>query len=286
MKKLAEIIQPTMGVLTAITDEHQEGFDSIDQKIQEKIKLFENASVVFCENDKRITKHIFDKELFTWSFSDSTATVFAKIQGKNLHLIYNGREIEVKVPFDDSMSINNIVICICVLLYLKYPDEIIQQRIMKLYPIEMRLQVKKGVNRCVIIDDAYNADYQSIIIALDFLEKHKTNHAKTIVLSDVFRSDYKETEVYEQIKVLLERHKLTKIIAIGENIGKYLSGLKNMLFFKNTDTFLQKMSIDDFIDETILVKGARSFRFDKIVSLLEEKNTRDRFGCRFNCHST
>jgi alanine racemase len=222
MKKLAEIIQPTMGVLTAITDEHQEGFDSIDQKIQEKIKLFENASVVFCENDKRITKHIFDKELFTWSFSDSTATVFAKIQGKNLHLIYNGREIEVKVPFDDSMSINNIVICICVLLYLKYPDEIIQQRIMKLYPIEMRLQVKKGVNRCVIIDDAYNADYQSIIIALDFLEKHKTNHAKTIVLSDVFRSDYKETEVYEQIKVLLERHKLTKIIAIGENIGKYL----------------------------------------------------------------
>ncbi len=271
MKKLAEIIKPTMGVLTAITDEHQEGFDSIDQKIQEKIKLFENAFVVFCENDTRITKHLFDKELFTWSFSDSTATVFAKIQGKNLHLIYNGREIEVKVPFDDSMSINNIVICICVLLYLKYPDEIIQQRIMKLYPIEMRLQVKKGVNRCVIIDDAYNADYQSIIIALDFLEKHKTNHAKTIVLSDVFRSDYKETEVYEQIRVLLERHKLTKIIAIGENIGKYLSGLKNMLFFKNTDTFLQKMSIDDFIDETILVKGARSFRFDKIVSLLEEK---------------
>src|SRR5690606_20497685 len=104
-----------------------------------------------------------------------------------------------------------------------------------------------------------------IIIALDFLEKHKTNHAKTIVLSDVFRSDYKETEVYEQIRVLLERHKLTKIIAIGENIGKYLSGLKNMLFFKNTDTFLQKMSIDDFSDETILVKGARSFRFDKIV---------------------
>lgn len=271
MKKLAEIIKPTMGVLTSITDEHQEGFDSIDQKIQEKIKLFENASVVFCENDKRITKHIFDKELFTWSFSDSTATVFVKLQGKNLHLIYNGREIEVKVPFDDSMSINNIVICICVLLYLKYPDEIIQQRIMKLYPIEMRLQVKKGVNRCVIIDDAYNADYQSIIIALDFLEKHKTNHAKTIVLSDVFRSDYKETEVYEQIRVLLERHKLTKIIAIGENIGKYLSGLKNMLFFKNTDTFLQKMSIDDFSDETILVKGARSFRFDKIVSLLEEK---------------
>ncbi|TDS55933.1 bifunctional UDP-N-acetylmuramoyl-tripeptide:D-alanyl-D-alanine ligase/alanine racemase [Myroides indicus] len=271
MKKLAEIIKPTMGILTAITDEHQEGFDSIDQKIQEKIKLFENATVVFCENDKRITKHIFDKELFTWSFSDSTATVFAKIQGKNLHLIYNGREIEVKVPFDDSMSINNIVICICVLLYLKYPDEIIQQRIMKLYPIEMRLQVKKGVNRCVIIDDAYNADYQSIIIALDFLEKHKTNHAKTIVLSDVFRSDYKETEVYEQIRVLLERHKLTKIIAIGENIGKYLSGLNNMLFFKNTDTFLQKMSIDDFNDETILVKGARSFRFDKIVSLLEEK---------------
>lgn len=271
MKKLAEIIKPTMGVLTAITDEHQEGFDSIDQKIQEKIKLFENVFVVFCENDTRITKHLFDKELFTWSFSDSTATVFVKLQGKNLHLIYNGREIEVKVPFDDSMSINNIVICICVLLYLKYPDEIIQQRIMKLYPIEMRLQVKKGVNRCVIIDDAYNADYQSIIIALDFLEKHKTNHAKTIVLSDVFRSDYKETEVYEQIRVLLERHKLTKIIAIGENIGKYLSGLKNMLFFKNTDTFLQKMSIDDFSDETILVKGARSFRFDKIVSLLEEK---------------
>lgn len=44
-----------------------------------------------------------------------------------------------------------------------------------------------------------------------------------------------------------------------------------MRFFATTDAFLQKMTVDDFVDETILVKGARGFRFDKIVSLLEEK---------------
>lgn len=271
MEKLTSVIKPSIGILTAITDEHQEGFDSIDQKIKEKLKLFVDVSVVFCENEERIVRHLTGQNLFTWSFSDPRATVVGSLQKDNLYLTYKGRKIEVKIPFGDSMSVNNIMICICVLLYLGYEDEVIKHRIMKLYPVEIRLQVKNGINRCMIIDDAYNADYQSIAIALDFLEKHKISQAKTIILSDVFGSGFKEGELYEQVKILLEHHNMTQIIAIGENISSHLSGLKNMRFFRNTDDFLQKISPDDFMDETILVKGARSFRFDKIVSLLEEK---------------
>jgi UDP-N-acetylmuramyl pentapeptide synthase len=42
-----------------------------------------------------------------------------------------------------------------------------------LYPVEMRLEVKNGINNCSIIDDSYSSDFQSLKIALDFLESQQ-----------------------------------------------------------------------------------------------------------------
>jgi alanine racemase len=52
MEKLNEIIQPTIGILTNIGEAHNEGFESMDQKVEEKIKLFSNAElVVYCSDE-------------------------------------------------------------------------------------------------------------------------------------------------------------------------------------------------------------------------------------------
>ena len=55
------------------------------------------------------------------------------------------------------------------MLFLKYSTKDIQERIEQLYPIELRLQAKKGINNCLLI--GFNNDPSSY--------KSKKNNLKT-----------------------------------------------------------------------------------------------------------
>jgi alanine racemase len=55
--------------------------------------------------------------------------------------------------------------CLMALLYFDY-DIAIQSRMLLLFPVEMRLKVKTGINNCSLIDDSYSSDFQSLKIAL------------------------------------------------------------------------------------------------------------------------
>ena len=58
MEKLAEIIQPNIGIFTHLGDAHQEGFTTVEEKIIEKCQLFANAEIVILEKNDWIEKHI------------------------------------------------------------------------------------------------------------------------------------------------------------------------------------------------------------------------------------
>ncbi len=273
MELLERIIQPTLGILTSIGVDHNEGFLNQTEKIGEKLRLFDHVSKVVLEEDPAVLCYIPDRgKVFSWSFTNPNADVFfSKTAKGKLHIIGRKATFEVEIPFEDTVSLSNIATCITTLLSLNYTSEIIAARISKLYRVEMRLQVKNGIHHCTLIDDSYSSDFQSLKIALDFLEKHKTHADKTIILSDIFQSGLPEVELYRQVSVLLEANKVNRIIGIGASISKHLEGLKNFSGFLSTDAFLKKFSTDDFHSETILVKGARGFHFQKICSLLEEK---------------
>ncbi|MDR0195320.1 MAG: bifunctional UDP-N-acetylmuramoyl-tripeptide:D-alanyl-D-alanine ligase/alanine racemase [Myroides sp.] len=273
MEKLAKVVKPTIGVFTALTEEHGEGFQSLEQKVSEKAKLFVNAEVVICELKELLLKYLSPITfVYTWSLSDVSANVYGQVTQSTLSLVVNQKDcFSVELPFTDDSSVRNIMTCISMMVYLGYTADTIAMRIKGLYPVELRMQVKNGVNNCTIIDDAYNADYQSLSIALDFLEKHKVSSSKTVILSDMFKSGFEVEEIYSQLKELLATHHITRIIGIGEHISKYLVDVSNAYLYKDTEEFLQKVSVEDFTDENILVKGARGFRFDRIVTMLEKK---------------
>ena len=124
----------------------------------------------------------------------------------------------------------------------------------------------------MLIDDSFSSDYQSLKIALDFLDQQKLHQKKTIILSDIFQSGLNLNELYSNVIKLLQQNNIAQIITIGETIGKYFQDVQNVISFANTQAFLQQFNTDSFKNETILIKGARSFNFDEIVVLLEEKN--------------
>jgi alanine racemase len=148
---------------------------------------------------------------------------------------------------------------------------VIQTRMAQLYPVEMRLKVKNGMYNCTLIDDSYSSDFQSLKIALDFLEHQKQHKKKTIILSDIFQSGLNNDELYSQVSQLIISNKINRVIGIGETISQYKNKFINGTTFKNVAEFMNAFDHLPFENETILIKGARDFHFEQIVSMLEEK---------------
>jgi Alr-MurF fusion protein len=275
MQALAEIIQPKIGVFTNLGSAHDEGFANWEEKIAEKSVLFQSCEVVVLEKNEAIEKGISCSKI-TWSLEDKNATIFAEIVNQKegftqLTIHYQNKTFILEIPFVDTISIKNSLSCLGVLLHLEMEIATIQERMTNLYPIEIRLQAKKGINNCVLIDDSYSSDYQSLKMALDFLEQQKNHSKKTIILSDIFQSGLPVATLYQKVAVILQNNKIDRIITIGETISQHLKELPNVISFPNASDFLQQFNTQSFQNEAILIKGARSFNFDEIVVLLEEK---------------
>lgn len=276
MQQLQQIVQPTIGVLTNIGSAHDEGFTSREQKIIEKLQLFKNAEVLIYNKNSVVDLYLPKNiKALSWSFEDAAANVFLSKKtmqaGTQLSVSQGAIQFEVDIPFQDEASIENAVSALMVLLHLKYDAATIRQRMALLYPVEMRLKVKNGINNCSLIDDSYSSDYQSLKIALDFLESQKQYQKKTIILSDIFQSGLPQEELYEKVAKLIVAHKIDRVIGIGTTISAFQNQFSQATVYPDTASFIADFEQLDFSNETILIKGARSFAFEEIVHLLEEK---------------
>ncbi|MFE3867560.1 bifunctional UDP-N-acetylmuramoyl-tripeptide:D-alanyl-D-alanine ligase/alanine racemase [Flavobacterium sp. LS2P90] len=290
MGKLEKIIKPTIGILTSIGSAHDEGFGNLEEKIREKLLLFKHSKVLIYQKSDIVDANLSDFEngiqtLFSWSFNDATADVFVAkraVFDKTVLQIRQAKEnFEIEIPFQDAASVENSISCLMVLLYFKYDVTTIQNRMKLLYPVEMRLKVKNGINKCSIIDDSYSSDFQSLKIALDFLESQtraqeanrhsKEYQKKTVILSDIFQSGLPKDELYSKVAELIISNKISRVIGVGETISVFKDKFVNCVTYNSTAEFISDFENLDFSNETILIKGARTFQFEEIVSLLEEK---------------
>jgi alanine racemase len=285
MDKLEKIIRPTIGVLTNIGTAHDEGFLNLIQKIDEKLLLFKESPVIIYQKNEVVDSclsqfsaeyMLHPRKLFSWSYTNQLADVFIlKKENINETTIiqyqYKNQNYDLKIPFSDSASIENAISCLLVLLYFQYNPETIQNRMQGLYPVEMRLEVKNGIHNCSIIDDSYSSDFQSLKIALDFLESQKKNPSKTVILSDIFQSGFSNEELYSKVAQLISDNKVNRVIGIGTTISAFKDKFSNCITYQNTAEFIHDFDNLNFANETILIKGARSFQFEEIVGLLEEK---------------
>ena len=276
MEKLEVIIQPTIGIITNIGSAHDEGFEDLEKKIKEKLKLFKHSKVIIYQKNKIVDALIDSKiQPFSWSYTDETADVFISkkeiIDKTIIQIRYGNDNFEIQIPFQDEASIENAVTCLMVLLSFKYDKKTIQNRMQWLYPVEMRLKVKTGINNTTLIDDSYSSDFQSLKIALDFLESQKQYKNKTLILSDIFQSGLSNEALYSKVAQLIKNNKINRVIGIGETISTYKHKFTNCVTFKSTADFFLNFNYLNFVNETILIKGARHFQFEEIVAALEEK---------------
>ncbi|HUH18120.1 bifunctional UDP-N-acetylmuramoyl-tripeptide:D-alanyl-D-alanine ligase/alanine racemase [Albibacterium sp.] len=277
MDKLREMIQPTVGILTNIGPAHSDGFRSTEEKIVEKLKLFKGADRLIY-SPKYISAATLIPEgsqLFTWGFDDTDLKVLRKEQDKGFLTVYaefKKNEISIEIPFNDEASIENAIICWSVMLSMNYSQEIIRKRMKALLAVEMRLELKNGVNNCSIIDDSYSCDIASLTIALNFLQQQNQHKKRTLILSDIPGVEKDKLSIYETVALLLKSNSIDGFIGIGKDISSFSSLFsKSAIFYNSTEDFIKALPGMNFHDETILLKGARSFYFEKISKLLTLK---------------
>jgi len=285
MEVLANMIQPTIGILTSIGTAHQEGFESEAEKRNEKWKLFQNAQVIIAPlselalDDNDVAHHSGYPSVITWCRSGAATLKIQSetiIQGHtHLQANYLGADLQLVVPFTDLISVNNTITCLLTLLHLQVPMSEIQEGINQLRHLDMRMQIKKGIQHCYILNDSYSNDVHSLQLALTYATQQAGALPITLILSDVAQFNQDAVQ-YDQLLQQLAVFPIKKLIAIGPHLAKALQkhkGLQNkgvhVISFDTTQQFIHQMDIYSFKEEFILIKGARVFELEKINELLQ-----------------
>jgi len=282
MDRLVPIIRPTIGIFTNLGDAHQENFSGLKQKCEEKLRLFSQSEIlIYCSDNKLVEISILQSDfkgtLFSWGKSEKALLRILNIEktSNNTQVLarYAGSDMSVTIPFTDDASIENALQCLAVMLHLGVTAEEISRRILLLEAVAMRMEVKEGVRNCLIINDSYNSDLNSLSIALDFQQQQSSakNLSRTLILSDILQSGLTSTSLYKTVAELVINKNIQHIIGIGTEISKYADEFQSVKkdFFAHTEDFLKSPLIREFQKEIILLKGSRKYHFEDISEKLE-----------------
>lgn len=284
MKALERMIQPRIGIFTNIGTAHDEGFRNRDEKIREKLLLFSRSeTLVYPEEENEITENIREADIahkvkvHSWGTHKSHYAI-KSITTAGTHTeisIATGRKKDViTIPFTDKGSIQNAINCFGAIKELGIGSRDMIKGFGKLQALSMRLELQYGINGCVIINDSYSNDLQSLEIALDFLlrqqpEKH------TVILSDMLQSGRSSDSLYKEIAGLIQRKGVRKFVGVGLEVSAskgFFNGIPERYFFRDTESMLSQSAQLQFENEVILIKGARKFRFEDISRRLEKQS--------------
>ncbi|TVQ90825.1 MAG: bifunctional UDP-N-acetylmuramoyl-tripeptide:D-alanyl-D-alanine ligase/alanine racemase [Bacteroidetes bacterium] len=283
MEKLQRIIRPEWGIFTNIGPAHDEGFPDKETKIREKLQLFRESTLLIYRADNEMlditiqnwAKGYPQLKLFRWGSAPDCNIQLVNLDknthGTRIELQRNNKLWQYSIPFTDDASVENLMHCIAFLHCRDLADGQLASKLQKIQPVAMRLQMRQGINQCMLIDDVYNSDIMSLGVALDFLNSQVKQKEKVLILSDILQAGISPRQLYEEVADLVKAKDVRKLIGIGPDISAHRKSFSHMdaRFFASTQEFLASFDPLQFRDQGILLKGARDFEFEHISRKLQ-----------------
>ena len=248
MERLERMIRPDVVVMTSIGDAHQANFESVEQKVKEKLILARHARrVIFHSDYEEVSKVLTQMQL---PFVDAAL-----------------EEVENQPLLNEVKRTNRqLVKALCHELGREctLPDG---------FDVAMRQEVKEGVYGSTIINDSYNSDINSLALALDMLRSVALGGRTLAVVSDILQSGMADEELYERVAYLVQRAEVDLFIGVGERIKAYSEKFKcESRFYSTTDDLMRALTHEDIEGRTILLKGNRRSRFETLCHQLERRS--------------
>ena len=250
MERLERMIRPDIVVITSIGDAHSANFASEEQKIEEKLKLCLNAkTIIYSKEYRSLERHIIarysDRELID-SSSESVDEILELSEALSVDAAHVAALMH-KLGYGVDGAVFSA-------------------------KVAMRLERKEGIDNSMIIDDTYNSDINSVIVALDALHRQSMGRRKIAVISDILQSGMAEEELYRRVAEAVKNAHIDHLIGVGAKIAKHSKLFDlNSSFYYSTDELLENFSRERWADSVILVKGSRDSRFERIIRLLERR---------------
>ena len=250
MERLEAMIKPDIVVVTSIGDAHSANFSSEEEKIDEKLQLAKTAkTIIYSSEYPRLAKRV--KELYA-----------------DRELIDSSLEsVEYTLELSDALSVDALHVS-ALMRKLGYGVDgaIFSAK------VSMRLELKEGIDNSMIIDDSYNSDINSVLVALDALHLQSMGRRRVAVISDIRQSGIPNEQLYGRVAEAVRRAGVDQLIGVGENISQCASLFpRGTSFYRTTDELIENFSKERWAHSVILLKGSRDSRFERLARLLERR---------------
>ena len=277
MKTLEEIFSPKIGILTHIGTAHSSNFENELQLIKEKLILFKNSEIIIYNGDneqvcKEIKTLYSDKKLISFGLkAHNDVKIICDYKDRNQEILvqYFSEKLSFPANQRDEATLTNALAVICILKEFGFTNEKIVEKINNLKAVEMRLESVNGVRNNLIINDSFNLDLDSLIIAYQFINQYNRDE-KTLVLSDIFDVKNDDVSLYHKVAEITNQQNFKQIFLVGNQISRFQEKFNAKTYtFSTTKELLESQQLNSIENQLILLKGARIFEFEKIKSHLE-----------------
>lgn len=276
MEKLANFFSPKVAILTHIGSAHIANFETENQLIDEKIKLFKDSEIIIFNGDnqlvyKTIHELYSSKKLISFGLKNHNDLKIIndwKDRNTEIKISYFGDEFSFPANQRDEATLSNALAAIAVLKEFGIENSRIVEKLNNLKTVEMRLESVNGLRNNLIINDSYNLDLDSLKIAYQFINEYN-KPKKVLVLTDFIEGENSDT-LYKEIAKLTNEQKFDKILLIGREISAHQNLFKSETnAFDSTSELIDSLQLNQIENSLILLKGARKFEIEKIKNVLE-----------------
>ncbi len=285
MERLEGMIRPHICVVTNIGEAHDGNFPSRGDKLRQKLLLARHSrAIVYCSDHaevaRAVTEEYPDRDLFDWGISPKARMRVTGCVKTNTatHITFtlSGTDYNTTVPFTDAASIENVLSALAFYACLDVMEggDHLKGALSAtgdLRPVAMRLEMRQGINGSVVLCDSYNSDTGSLAVALDRLCDISADMPKMVIMSDISQSGHLPERLYAKVADMLRHHGIERLHAIGGDITacrQLFEGIPSS-FYPSTEKFIEQFDRSSTAGAAVLLKGARSFAFERISRMLE-----------------
>ena len=281
IRYLTAMTRPDVALVTNVAAAHLEGFGSIENVAKGKCEIFEGlpengTAVINLDNDWTANwKNLLEKKFRVLTYSAKKhADVYAEnviqtADGISFTLHAAEHDQPVRLAFLGEHNVGNALAAAACCMAVGSSFESIVSGLQAAKPYKGRLQSKRGVAGCLVIDDSYNANPASVRMAIDALMACDGN--KILVLGDMGELGADARALHADIGVYAKAAGVKNFLVTGA-----LSKAAAESFGASSKWFDSWQSLADYCltqaekNSVFLIKGSRSAGMDRVADMLVE----------------
>ena len=285
---LSALTRPTVALVNNIGAAHLEGLGSVEAIARAKSEIYSGlqaGGTVVINRDDAFQNHFrqlaleLDKSLRIIQFGldnpgDITARNLRYESGRTeFELVVGDRSGLVSLPLPGRHNVMNALAAATVCHSLDLDIESIAAGLGEAAAVSGRLVARQGARGSTLIDDSYNANPVSIKAGIDVLAGY--NGKRILVLGHMAELGEASAELHRQVGKIAAIAGIDSLFVLAseghEFAREYAAGFGTQAnVFESIETLVPalKHELDD--NTTVLVKGSRSSRMERVVSALVE----------------